>query len=333
MIKKMQLPCVLIEGVPGENTVGWVGLFAMNTLSANGDLYKCVKAESGVYTWVAFGDGSGGSGGGTGADGYSPEAYVEQTDYGAVIHITDKSGTTEATVYNGEDGLAGADGYSPILSVSKVGKVTTITITDAEGTKTATINDGEDGAAGGDGAGGGTGSDGVGIASIVQTTKSNEDDGVNIITITLTDGSVHTFEVQNGSKGSQGNPGTNGTDGVSATHSWNGTTLTVTSASGASSANLKGDKGETGTAGKDGKTPEKGVDYFTAAEKAEMVSEAAAEIPISNYVPKSGTTMTGALTAQANTNYTTRQVRNVIYLADGASVPTTQNGDLVLFYK
>ena len=94
-----------------------------------------------------------------------------------------------------------------------------------------------------------------------------------------------------------------------------------------------GPKGDTGDAGADGKTPVKGVDYFTAAEKAEMASEAAAAIPISNYVPKSGTTMTGALIAQANTGYTTRQVRNVIYLADGASVPTTQNGDLVLFYK
>lgn len=86
-------------------------------------------------------------------------------------------------------------------------------------------------------------------------------------------------------------------------------------------------------AGEPGYTPVKGVDYFTATEKAEMVSEAAAAIPISDYVPKSGTTMTGALVAHANTNYTTRQMRNVIYLEEGASVPTTQNGDLVLFYK
>lgn len=86
-------------------------------------------------------------------------------------------------------------------------------------------------------------------------------------------------------------------------------------------------------AGEPGYTPVKGVDYFTAAEKAAMVSEAAAAIPVSDYVPKSGATMTGALIAQANTNYTTRQMRNVIYLEEGASVPTTQNGDLVLFYK
>lgn len=83
-------------------------------------------------------------------------------------------------------------------------------------------------------------------------------------------------------------------------------------------------------AGEDGYTPVKGVDYFTDAEKQEMTAEAAAAIPISDYVPKVGTTMTGALVAQANTNYTTRQVRNIITVVDGDTIPTTQNGDIVL---
>ena len=39
-----------------------------------------------------------------GNDGYSPVATVEQTAEGAVITITDKSGTTTATVVNGKDG-------------------------------------------------------------------------------------------------------------------------------------------------------------------------------------------------------------------------------------
>lgn len=82
-------------------------------------------------------------------------------------------------------------------------------------------------------------------------------------------------------------------------------------------------------AGEPGYTPVKGTDYFTAAEKQEMTSAAAAAIPISDYVPKSGATMTGALTAQANTNYTTRQVRNIITVVDGVSIPSTQNGDIV----
>ena len=54
---------------------------------------------------------------------------------------------------------------------------------------------------------------GAGIKSIVQTSTSSEDDGVNTITVTLTDGETSTFEVRNGSKGSQGNPGEKGEKG------------------------------------------------------------------------------------------------------------------------
>jgi hypothetical protein len=76
-----------------------------------------------------------------------------------------------------------------------------------------------------------------------------------------------------------------GADGVSCTHSWNGTTLTVTSASGTSSADLKGgkgDKGEPGTNGADGYTPVKGTDYYTEADKAEMVDLVLAALPTWN---------------------------------------------------
>lgn len=60
------------------------------------------------------------------------------------------------------------------------------------------------------------GADGVGIRSIVQTTTSHDDDGTNVITVTLTDESTSTFTVENGSKGStgaQGPAGQNGQDG------------------------------------------------------------------------------------------------------------------------
>jgi len=55
----------------------------------------------------------GGTGGGTGmpgADGFSPSASVKQTDTGAVITITDKDGTTTATITNGKDGPPGEKG-------------------------------------------------------------------------------------------------------------------------------------------------------------------------------------------------------------------------------
>jgi hypothetical protein len=52
-----------------------------------------------------------------------------------------------------------------------------------------------------------------------------------------------------------------GPAGISATHSWDGTTLTIVSASGTSSSDLKGEPG---------KTPVRGTDYWTDADKVEI---------------------------------------------------------------
>lgn len=49
--------------------------------------------------------------------------------------------------------------------------------------------------------------DGTGIASVEQTASSTEDNGENIITITLTDGTTSEFTVFNGSSGVDGNNG------------------------------------------------------------------------------------------------------------------------------
>lgn len=53
---------------------------------------------------------------------------------------------------------------------------------------------------------------GVGISSITQTTTSTDDDGINVITVTLTDGTSSTFIIQNGSKGDKGDSPVRGTD-------------------------------------------------------------------------------------------------------------------------
>ena len=79
--------------------------------------------------------------------------------------------------------------------------------------------------------------------------------------------------------GPKGDTGPAGQNGVSATHSWAGTTLTVTSASGTSSADLKGDTGAQGPAGADGYTPVKGVDYYTEADKTELVQAVLNALP------------------------------------------------------
>lgn len=66
---------------------------------------------------------------------------------------------------------------------------------------------GKDGAPGQDGLPGADGKDGVGIASVVQTTVSTEDGGENVVAVTLTDGKTAEITIRNGSKGSPGAPG------------------------------------------------------------------------------------------------------------------------------
>ena len=53
---------------------------------------------------------------------------------------------------------------------------------------------------------------------------------------------------------------------------------------------------------------------------------------ISGKVNLAGDTMTGALIAQNNANYTTKQVRNIFLMADGEDLPTGANGDVCLVY-
>ena len=54
--------------------------------------------------------GTPGKDGTNGQDGYSPSASVSETDTGATITITDKTGTTTAEIKNGKDGKDGAPG-------------------------------------------------------------------------------------------------------------------------------------------------------------------------------------------------------------------------------
>jgi hypothetical protein len=54
---------------------------------------------------------------------------------------------------------------------------------------------------------------------------------------------------------------------------------------------------------------------------------------LTDYVGKSGTTMTGALVAQNNTNYTTAQVRNVVFSTSEPTSSQGGNGDIWIVYS
>ena len=96
------------------------------------------------------------------------------------------------------------------------------------------------------------GDDGVSVTSVRQTTTSNVDGGENVITVSLSNGKDFIFVVKNGSKGSKGDVGDKGE---------------------------KGDKADSGANGKDGYTPQKGTDYWTPSDKADMVNDVISALP------------------------------------------------------
>ena len=116
------------------------------------------------------------------------------------------------------------------------------------------------------------GKDGVGIENI-ETSISSEDNGLNPIVITLTDGTEYTVYTKNGSKGSQGTSvkvksvaTSLEDDGNNIVKFTDGSTLTIKNGSKGS----QGEAGASGTNGKDGYTPVKGTDYWTNEDKAEL---------------------------------------------------------------
>ena len=103
---------------------------------------------------------------------------------------------------------------------------------------------------------------GAGIRSIEQTSTSSEDDGINTITITSTDGEQTTFNVKNGSKGSIGPQGEKGEKGDTGEQGPQG---------------IQGIQGEQGPQGEKGEKGDTGAaftfDMFTTEQLASLKGE------------------------------------------------------------
>ena len=73
--------------------------------------------------------------------------------------------------------------------------------------------------------------------------------------------------------------GKDGADGITPHIGENGNWYLGNTDTGKPSRGEKGEKGEKGAKGVDGKTPVKGTDYWTAADKAEIVADTLAALP------------------------------------------------------
>lgn len=220
--------------------------------------------ENSKYSILLYDNQEGG--GGSDFTAHEPPAY--RSVYVADVQINEATGHLIVTLSDGTNidsgyvrgsqgvpgapGANGQDGHSPVVTAEKSGKTTVIKV---DGVQIASIIDGTDGSIGPKG-------------DSFQTSVEDDGNG-NIVIKSLT-----------GEEGGTGTPGVTFTPSVSADGviSWtndggldNPTPINIKGPAGA--------KGDTGAPGAAGKTPVKGTDYFTEADKTEMVNAVLAALP------------------------------------------------------
>ena len=199
----------------------------------------------------------------------------------------------------------GGPGVSPSARVEKIGSVATITITDKDGTTTASISDGAPGKDGKDGAPGAKGDKGDTGEQGPKGDKGDKgeqgpkgDKGDTGATGPQGPKGDKGDTGDKGDKGDTGAPGAQGERGPQGIQGETGPQGPKGDTGATGPQGPKGDTGETGPqgpqgetgpagatgatgaagpAGADGHTPVKGTDYWTAADKAELVADVLAE--------------------------------------------------------
>ena len=250
------------------------------------------KARARKNIGAGTGDGTGGGGSGEpGKDGEDGGYYKPSVSSAGVLSWTaSKSGMPAVNSANikgpqGETGPTGPDGYSPTVKLTRQTDGVLITVTNKGGSQSEKVYDGT----GGSGEGGGTGKNGVTFtpevsdAGVISWTNDGGLTNPDPVNIKGPQGETGPTGPE-GPTGPQGDPGENGgyytpkvtTAGVL---SW---TASKSGMPAVNSANIKGPQGDTGPTGPEGPQgpkPVKGTDYFTAADKAQIVSDVLAALP------------------------------------------------------
>ena len=240
------------------------------------------------------------------ADGYIQYSAGGGSTWQNLIAVADLKGADGAPGKDGPTGAPGKDGHSPVVTATKSGKTTTISV---DGAAIATVEDGADGKPGAAGADGITptigpngnwflGATDTGKPSRGETGTPGKDgptgapgkDGHSPVVTATKSGKTTTISVDGAAiatveDGADGKPGAAGADGITPTIGPNGNWFLGATDTG------KPSRGETGTPGKDGPTgapgapgaaghtPVKGTDYWTAADKQEIVNSVIAALP------------------------------------------------------
>lgn len=228
----------------------------LDKVSRDGSSFVCVRSCTAVDPLVDVGDGVEGQYwiliAKHGADGkaFTYDMFTEEQ----LEALRGPAGVGEP----GQPGLPGKDGkpgFSPVVTVTKIANGHRVAITDANGTKTFDVMDGEDG----EGGGGGSGENGTTFYPYV-------DENGNLSW--TNDGGLENPETVN-IKGPEGKPGQNGYSPVVTVAAISGGhRVTVTDKSGTKTFDVM-DGGD----GAPGKTPVKGTDYWTAADKQEIIED------------------------------------------------------------
>ena len=171
----------------------------------------------------------------------------------------------------GADGAAGQDGHSPVVTATKSGEATTISV---DGTAIATVEDGADGAPGKNGADGKPGAAGADGAKGADGVTPHIGDNGNWYL-----GKTDTGKPSRGATGAKGDAGATGPAGPAGPQGHAGAPGKDGAPGAPGAQGEKGEKGDPGTPGAAGHTPVKGTDYWTAADKQEIVSDVLAALP------------------------------------------------------